>query len=92
MVETLGEGNLLLIELFELGQTEVFGDALKVFFGAVEKRDTDMGLLEGADVVGAIAAHEGGVAGVFEASENVFLRKAVSMDHTPYLGGNCNTF
>lgn len=73
LVESLHHRHLLLIQLLHLGGAVVFSDSGEIILGAVQKRNTDVGLLESANIVGAITAHQSGVASILETEKNIFL-------------------
>ncbi|GJC78632.1 hypothetical protein ColLi_01470 [Colletotrichum liriopes] len=73
LVESLHQVDLLLVNLLHLGVAGVLGDASEVLLSAVEQSDTNVSLLEGADVVGSVTSHQSVVTHVSEANEDVFL-------------------
>ena len=73
LAPALHEINLLLVHVLDLVVTGVFGDANKIFLSAVEESNTNVSLLESADIVGAVTSHESVVTHILETEQNVFL-------------------
>ncbi|GKT85998.1 hypothetical protein Ct61P_03848 [Colletotrichum tofieldiae] len=73
LVESLHQVDLLLVNLLHLGVAGVLGDASEVLLSAVEQSDTNVSLLESADVVGSVTSHQSVITHVSEANEDVFL-------------------
>lgn len=64
---------LLLVDFLESFVPLVFGNLLQVLLSSVQQRDTDMCLLERADVVGAVSSHQSGVAQGLHSLQDVLL-------------------
>jgi hypothetical protein len=73
LVETLHHALLLLVHVLHPGLAEVLANLLHVLFSAVEKSHTDVGLLQSANIVGAVTSHESSVTSFLEAKQNFFL-------------------
>lgn len=73
MVEPSGDTALLLVNLLHAFKLLVLGDGLEIIHSTVEQRDTNVGSLERADIVGTVTSHKSSVAELLERVEDEFL-------------------
>src|SRR5438045_712785 len=70
LIESLHQLALFLVEFLHFIISEVFADLIKVFLSSVKQRNPDMGLLQSADIIRAVASHEGMVPSIFETHQD----------------------
>jgi hypothetical protein len=73
LTEARSDLKLRLVHLLGALLLLVLEDGLEVVLGTVKKRNTDVRLLEGSDVVRSVSGHEGDVTERFEGSQNELL-------------------
>lgn len=73
LVEACHQLDLLLIHLLHLAVASVFGDAGKILGSSVQESNTNVSLLQGTDVVGAVTSHQSVVTHILETQKNILL-------------------